>query len=85
MLQNLIVGAIVLFAALYTVWALVPARTRLGWARRLGAWGRAPGQPAWLASATGGIERLAAAKQGGCSGCDPAGPAAPREHKPPPR
>jgi hypothetical protein len=84
MLQNLLVGAIVSVAAVYSVWALVPGRTRMEWARKLGAWGQARGRPVWIARVTSGIERLAASRQRGCGGCDSAGPAAPREHKTPP-
>ena len=85
MLQNLLVGAIVLVAAVYTLWSLVPGTTRLAWAKGLGNWGRAPGRPAWIARTTSGIERVAAARLGGCGGCGPGGPAASREQQPPPR
>jgi hypothetical protein len=77
MLQNLLVGAIVGVAVAYTVWALVPGTTRLGLARRLGAWGREPGRPAWIERATGVIERAAGRRHGGCSGCSSAPPAEP--------
>ena len=85
MLQNLLVGAIVLAALAYTVWALVPRSTRLGLARRLGAWGRGPGRPAWLAGATGAIERAAGQPHGDCGNCGSGPPAAPRDARPPGR
>ena len=85
MLQTLLVGAIVTVAAVYAVWAMVPGSTRLGLARKLGAWGRAPGRPAWLARATGAIERTAAERQGGCSGCSSVPPAKPPSHERPGR
>ena len=85
MLQTLLVGAIVTVAAVYAVWALVPGSTRLDLARKLGAWGRAPGRPAWIARSTSAIERTAAARQGGCSGCSSARPAEPPDREPPGR
>jgi len=85
MLQNLLVGAIVGVAVAYTVWALVPGTTRLGLARRLGAWGREPGRPAWIERVTGAIERAAGRRHGGCSGCSSAPPAKPPGRQPPGR
>lgn len=85
MLQTLLVGAIVTVAAVYAVWALVPGPTRLDLARRLGTWGRAPGRPAWIARATGAIERAAGQRHGGCSGCSSVPPAKPPSHERPRR
>jgi len=82
-LQSLLVAAIVTAAAGYAVWSLVPGTMRLRWARRLGSWGRAEGRSAWIARLTGGIERRAAASEGGCGGCGPGQPAEPRDQQPP--
>ena len=81
MLQTLLVAAIVAGAAVYAVWAVVPGPTRLAVARKLGAWGRAPGRPGWIARTTTSIERTAAERQGGCSGCSPARPAEPKDRQ----
>lgn len=81
MLQTLLVGAIVTVAAAYAVWALVPGLTRLELARKLGAWGRAPGRAAWIARATAAIERTAAERQGGCGSCGSGPPARPPERE----
>jgi hypothetical protein len=69
MLQNLLVGAIVAVAVAYAIWALVPGTTRLGLARKLGAWGREPGRSAWMQGVTGAIERAAGRRHGDCTGC----------------
>lgn len=85
MLQTLLVGAIVAAATVYAIWSLVPGQTRLEWARKLAAWGRAQGRAPWIAHLTDRIEQKAALRQGGCGGCGPGQPAAPRKHQPPPR
>jgi len=85
MLQNLLVGTIVGVAAAYAAWALVPGTTRLGLARRLGAWGREPGRPAWIERLTGAIERAAGQRHGGCSGCSSVPPAKPPSRERPGR
>ena len=85
MLQNLLVGAIVAVAVAYAVWALVPGTTRLGLARKLGAWGREPGRPAWMEGVTGAIERAAGQRHGDCTGCSPGLPEKPRGRQPPGR
>jgi antibiotic biosynthesis monooxygenase (ABM) superfamily enzyme len=67
--QALIVGLIVLAAAAYAVWALLPAALRLRLAQGIGAWGRKPGRAAWLTRASTAVERAARARMGGCSDC----------------
>ena len=83
MLQTLLVAAIVIVAAVYAFWSLVPGTVRLEWAMKLGAWGRARGRSAWIARLTGSIERRAAARQGGCGGCGPGRTTAPENQQPP--
>lgn len=85
MLQDLLVGAIVAVAVAYTAWALVPGTTRLGLARKLGAWGREPGRSAWMAGVTGAIELAAGQRHGGCSSCSSGPPEKPRERERPRR
>jgi hypothetical protein len=69
MWQALIVGLIVLAAAAYATWALLPAAPRLRMARGIGAWGRKPARAAWLTRAATAVERAAQARLGGCSDC----------------
>ena len=85
MLQNLLVSAIVAVAVVYTVWALVPGTTRLGLARKLGAWGREPGRSAWMDRITGAIERAAGQRHGDCTGCSSGLPEKPRGRERPDR
>jgi hypothetical protein len=79
MLEGLLVGAIVLIAAGYAVWALLPSGLRLRLAQRIGTWARASGRPAWLGRAASGVENAARARLGGCSDCG----ANPSSHTPP--
>jgi hypothetical protein len=73
MLEALVVGLIVLAAALYAAWALTPATVRARAARRLGAWGRLPGRSAWAASATAALEQAAARRlDSACGNCSAA-------------
>lgn len=74
MLEGLIVGAIVAFAAAYAVWALLPATLRLRCAQRLGAWVRGAHGPGWLGRAASGLEHAARSRIGGCSDCSAAQP-----------
>lgn len=74
MLEGLIVGVIVTFAAAYAVWSLLPAVTRMRCAQRFSAWARAPRRPGWLGRVASGIERAAQARLGGCSDCSAAQP-----------
>lgn len=74
MLEGLIVGAIVAFAAAYAAWALLPATLRLRCAQRLGTWVRASHGPGWLVRAASGLEHAALSRVGGCSDCSAARP-----------
>jgi hypothetical protein len=69
MLESMLVGSIVLGAALYAAWALMPATTRssvaLKIAHALGG-ANAPGVAGRLAAA---LARVAKAPAGGCSDC----------------
>jgi hypothetical protein len=67
--QAIFAGLIVVTAAIYAVWALMPAGLRLRLAQRLSAAARRTGWPAWLVAATGAIERNARRSLGGCSDC----------------
>lgn len=74
MLEGLIVGAIVAFAAAYAVWALVPATVRLRAAQRFAAWVRSSHGPGWLFRVASGLELAARSRIGGCSDCSAAQP-----------
>ena len=69
MWQAVIVGLIVLAAAIYVAWALVPAGLRLRLARRLAALAQRAGGPAWLVRFTDAAEGSAIRRLGGCSKC----------------
>lgn len=69
MLEAILVGLIVLAAALYATWTLLPAIVRLRLAQRLGEWGRSPGRARWLQRASGAVEAAARKRAGGCSDC----------------
>jgi predicted amidohydrolase len=80
MLESLLVGAIVLVAACYAVWALLPATTR----RQLALKGvhalggpAAPGMPGTVARQ---LQKLAQGRAGGCSEC-PAATLTPAERR----
>ena len=79
MWQAVIVGLIVLAAATYAAWALLPAALRLRLARHLAATARRVGGPAWLVTVRGRDrgQRAAAPRrlqrlQRGAGGPDPA-------------
>jgi hypothetical protein len=74
MWQTLIVGLIVLAAAVYAAWALVPAALRLRLAARFGAWAVRPGRPGWTRRLAAMLERRARSGLGGCSDCGAARP-----------
>jgi len=76
MLEGLLVGAIVAFAAAYAVWALLPATLRLSSAQRLTAWARRARLPGWLVRVSSGLERAARSRIGSCSDCSAAHPPA---------
>ena len=67
--EALLVGAIVVVAVAYSLWALLPGAVRLRMAREAAAWGGKPGRSRWLARLTAALERAARAKVGGCSEC----------------
>jgi hypothetical protein len=67
--QAILAGLIVLTAALYAAWALMPAALRFRLALRFAAVARRGGQPSWLARTAVAIERNARRGLGGCSEC----------------
>jgi hypothetical protein len=69
MLEAILVGLIVLAAALYATWTLLPAAVRLRLAQRCGEWGRRPGRAGWLQRASLAVESAARKRAGGCSDC----------------
>jgi hypothetical protein len=69
MWQAIIVGLIVLAAAIYAAWALLPAGLRLQLARRAAAIARRAGGPAWLVRFADAIAGSALRRLGGCSDC----------------
>jgi hypothetical protein len=69
MWQAIVVGLIVLAAAVYATWAMLPAVLRLRLAQRCVAWTAPPGRPDWLRRAAAAIERAARLRLGGCSDC----------------
>jgi hypothetical protein len=85
MWQAIVVGLIVLVAILYTTWRLLPASLRLRMAHGVAAWGRRPGRPAWLLSASTAVEAAARRGVGACSDCSAvqADPPARPSRKPP--
>ncbi len=70
--QAIVAGLIVLTAAVYAVWALIPAALRFRLARRCASAAQRIGRPAWLVWAAGAIERGAQRSVGGCSDCSAA-------------
>ena len=84
MLETILVSLIVLVAAAYAAWALLPAPTRrnlaLKGARALGG----PGSPGTRGRLAGVLQRLANARTGGCNDC-PAATLTPAERQPPGR
>jgi hypothetical protein len=69
MWQAVVVGLIVLAAAIYVAWALLPAALRLRLARHLAAMARRAGGPTWLVRFADAIEGSALRRLGGCSKC----------------
>jgi hypothetical protein len=69
MLESIFVALIVVAAAAYAVWALMPVSTRrnlaLKGAQALGG----PGAPGVAGKAAGVLQRVAKAPGGGCSDC----------------
>ena len=85
MLEAILVGLIVLAAALYATWTLLPAAVRLRLAQRCGEWGRRPGGAGWLQRAAMAVESAARKRAGGCSDCSAvqSSPTAPSGREPP--
>mgnify|MGYP001167376628 CR=1 FL=1 len=85
MLEAILVGLIVLAAALYATWTLLPAAVRLRLAQRCGDWGRRPGRAGWLQRASMAVESAARKRAGGCTDCSAAQatPKAPSRRPPP--
>jgi len=85
MWEAILVGLIVLVAALYAAWRLLPAGLRLRMAHRVAEWTRGPGRPAWLQRASTTVEAAARRGVGACSDCSAvqADPKAPSSRKPP--
>ncbi len=73
--QAIVAALIVLTAALYATWALMPAALRLRLAQRFATVARRLGQPGWLVRAADAIERYARRSLGGCSDCSAVQPA----------
>jgi hypothetical protein len=69
MLEAILVGLIVLAAALYASWTLLPAAVRLRFAQRCGDWGRRPGRAGWLQRASIAVESAARKRAGACGDC----------------
>jgi hypothetical protein len=86
MWQAIVVGLIVLTAALYAIWRLLPASLRLRTAHRVAEWGRRPSRPAWLQRTSTAVESAARKGVGACSDCGAvqSSPAAPSSREKPP-
>ena len=69
MLETLIVAAIVVVAAGYAVWALMPAVTRQKLALRAAHSLGGPGAPGLSGKLAGVLQKVAKAPSGGCSEC----------------
>ena len=69
MWQTVVAGLIVTAAAVYALWALMPAVLRLRLAQRVAAAARRAGRPQWLVRTTAALERVALRNAGGCTEC----------------
>jgi hypothetical protein len=69
MWQAVIAGLIVLAAAMYAAWVLMPAALRLRLARRLVAALRRMAGPQWLVRVAEATEARARRRPGACSDC----------------
>ncbi len=69
MWQSILVGLIVMVAALYAVWALLPAQPRRRLAQAIAARTRNPRYPAWLGRAGETLERDSLRRLGVCGDC----------------
>lgn len=83
--EAILVGLIVLAAALYATWTLLPAAVRRRFARRIGEWGRRPGRAGWLQRASTAVESAASRRAGACSDCSAVQPGPQRRQDPPER
>jgi hypothetical protein len=83
MWEAIVVGLIVIIAALYATWRLLPASLRMRAAHRIAEWGRRPGRPAWLQHGSTAVETAARKRAGACSDCSAvqADPPAPPSRK----
>ena len=69
MLETLLVSLIVLVAAVYAVWALLPAPTRRNLALKGALALGGPTAPGVAGRIAGVLQRIAMARSGGCSDC----------------
>jgi hypothetical protein len=69
MLESILVGLIVLVAALYAAWALIPALTRRNIALRISALLGGPTTPGLSGRIAARLQQAAQAKAGGCADC----------------
>ena len=77
LLELVLVGLLVVAAATYAIWTLLPAALRLRAAERILRWAERDGQRAGLARVAAVLERNARARLAACSNCGP-GHAGPR-------
>ena len=82
MLESLLIGLIVVAAAGYAVWALMPGSTRRGLAHKGAHALGGPGAPGVAGKAAGVLQKIAQAPAGGCSDC-PAATLTPAERAKP--
>jgi hypothetical protein len=69
MLESILVGLIVLVAALYAAWALMPPLTRRNVALRICALLGGPTAPGLTGRIAARLQKAADAKAGGCGDC----------------
>lgn len=69
MLESLLIGLIVVVAAAYAVWALMPVSTRRSLALRGAHALGGPGAPGVAGKAVGVLQKIAKAPASGCSDC----------------
>jgi hypothetical protein len=69
MIESIVVGLIVAAAALYAVWAVMPALTRQRLALKLAHALGGPAAPGLAGKLAGQLQRLAQARAGGCNDC----------------
>lgn len=85
MWEAILVGLIVVAAALYAVWRLLPAAVRLRAARQFVVWAGHPGRPEWLRRVSTSVESAARRGAGACSDCSAvqSSPTTPPRHERP--